>query len=215
MFIKRDGVSIPARQWADSIERHAKALGYNVTRDASNLSTSQYLHCYTWQDAEKTEYALDLRIRVASHEQRPSYYQEQDFEVGKVMSSNGDWRDCVKWLAEKIGKPVPASLLALEKREAEKRENRKAEYVEREEKHRQERAQAEAELEKRIAENPQGFAAHMALRPKGRDRKFWRAAFGKERCTDGEWLYRYIGERGGKKKYNEHAANCPLCKTEK
>ncbi len=93
-----------SEQTAAKIARAAEALGYEVTESGSGVSASRYLTLYR----EGDEWPLE--VRISDHEQRPSYRRDVGFEVGEHSEANGDWLACVKWLARKADKPLPAYL---------------------------------------------------------------------------------------------------------
>ena len=64
-----------------------KRLGLEADVDRSGLSTSRYVTIYGSEDADGDREQLGS-IRIANHEQRPSYYQPHDIEVGDHADSD-------------------------------------------------------------------------------------------------------------------------------
>ena len=94
---------------AERIARHARALGYEADVSCSRLSGSAYV------DITKDGVAV-ARVRLANHEERPSYaglHGKVTHYINTTPGANGPtWRDVVVELAERAGKPVPASIRA-------------------------------------------------------------------------------------------------------
>jgi len=109
LFRKRNGISIPTGTIAERIARYATQLGWQVEMDSSNLSSSRYLKLQksAANSVENEESLEEVEIRVSSHGQRPSYYREVDFEVGRHQEADGDWLDCIVWLAQRDNLPMP------------------------------------------------------------------------------------------------------------
>jgi len=127
-------------QIAERIKRHAEAMGLTVRMDASNLSDSYYLQITRYAgDDEDYEFRGDVRVRISSHEARPTYerlHGYADYEVGDHPMSMGDWLGCVVWLAKKFELPLPPAVRAAQtrretlsrKREAERQDRVRVEH---------------------------------------------------------------------------------------
>ncbi len=118
---------------AERIARHARALGYEADVSCSRLSGSAYV--------DITEAGAPIaRVRLANHEERPSYaglHGKVSHYIDTTPGANGPtWHDVVVELARRAGKPVPASIRAVQtaaktraaKRQADLDAHRKA-YV--------------------------------------------------------------------------------------
>lgn len=94
---------------AQQIVKAAEAIGIDADLTSSGLSEAQYID---------TDFG---KIRVAKHDAKPTYemlHGEAVFTVGSethasgytqthIASSNGDWLDCVAWMANKAGVAIP------------------------------------------------------------------------------------------------------------
>lgn len=94
---------------AERIARHARALGYEADVSCSRLSGSAYV------DITKAG-APVARVRLANHEERPSYAGLHGRVTHYLDTTPGvcglTWMNVVIELATRAGKPVPASIRA-------------------------------------------------------------------------------------------------------
>ena len=95
---------------AERIARHARALGYEADVSCSGLSGSAYVNITTGTGAAVA------RVRLANHEERPSYaglHGKVSHYIDTTPGASGlTWRDVVVELAARAGKPIPASIRA-------------------------------------------------------------------------------------------------------
>ncbi|HOJ22980.1 MAG TPA: hypothetical protein PLY56_15745, partial [Armatimonadota bacterium] len=95
---------------AERIARHARALGYEADVSCSRLSGSAYV------DITTKDGAAVARVRLANHEERPSYaglHGRVTHYIDTTPGTSGlTWHDVVVELATRAGKPVPASIRA-------------------------------------------------------------------------------------------------------
>jgi hypothetical protein len=107
------GGKMTSRAMSARIGKYAEGMGYNVTPEGSNLSSSQYLTL--------THDALpdSLKIRMSDHELPPSYGSPGNYDIRP--SDGSFWAEVVKSLADKVGADVPAPVRSiLTKAEAQK-----------------------------------------------------------------------------------------------
>lgn len=94
---------------AGQITRAAEAMGLEARRDKSAVSASEYV-LVRLADEDETV----VKVRVSDHGDRhggADYRVYCDARAGGV-TGDGSWLDCVAWIAERAGKPLPASVRA-------------------------------------------------------------------------------------------------------
>jgi hypothetical protein len=91
--------SIPQR-----IAQYAEGMGYNVARESSNISGSEYLSLLHDKLPDQ-----NLKVRVSSHDLPSRYGSPGDYDVhaGAPRDTSVDWKYVVQDLAQKAGVPVP------------------------------------------------------------------------------------------------------------
>jgi hypothetical protein len=112
---------------ADYLEKTFRSWGLRVEPDFSGLSDSRYLEI----DLSKDDDTIDrIKIRISNHDLPPSYDRGRggsyDYDVYTDSLRNGNtgstwsYAKLIKKFAEKLGKPLPAHIITLDKKEAEK-----------------------------------------------------------------------------------------------
>lgn len=96
---------IPAR-----IAKYAEGMGYNVAKDASKLSGSEYLNLTHDKMPDGS-----LKIRISDHNLPPPYGVPGDIDVHTKTPREQSigWPETVRYLAERAGVPVPAPVAAV------------------------------------------------------------------------------------------------------
>ena len=91
------------------LDKFAQESGLYIYMQRSRLSEAEYVEVTTEDDDRRA------KIRIANHETRPTYgraYGYADFEIPKNGVSRGDVHGdvyhCIRWLADRFEKPVPA-----------------------------------------------------------------------------------------------------------
>ncbi|WP_414902474.1 hypothetical protein ACMT1E_04390 [Sphingomonas flavalba] len=103
---------------AETIARQLRAAGFQVARDGSNLSSSQYVTA-SMHDADDEAIVEPYKIRVSDHDLPPSY-GSADYDVGPHSLACSDWTRVVVRLCEMAGVAVPAATRGVITREANK-----------------------------------------------------------------------------------------------
>ena len=119
---------VDLRYQRDQVAKYAEGLGYTILDShGSGLSSSTYLNlavnAKVDEDGGVMDYDREIKIRFSDHDLPPSYkrvHGEADYEVspvGRMDQAGGTWRDAIKWLAEKAGKPTPPAVAGLDNRD--------------------------------------------------------------------------------------------------
>lgn len=110
---------------AGRIAKHAGKMGYSVSRDASNVSASNYLNL-----AHEALPDGPLKVRVSDHALPPSYGRPGDFDViagrGGARETGIGWAETLRALATRVGLPVPSVAQSVLTRTANKEATAKA-----------------------------------------------------------------------------------------
>lgn len=105
---------------AERIAKYAEQMGLNPSTDRSTQSSSRYVTAF--------HPSVDggLKVRVSDHDLPRAFERYENagtagvFEVGSGSGANragaaGDWRDAVRWLADRTGAQLPPSFSAAAK----------------------------------------------------------------------------------------------------